>query len=239
MKRKFLFSFYETPQGKLLQIQEKNFLRRSITLGCRQTIVQIGGLEWEEQFIDCSLYSNYYIIDAKACGAGTAIRLQAKSYCLPIQSESVDMVILPHMLEFDDSRFQTMREVERILKPEGCLVILNFNPLSIWVNLHSLWNIRMSKNGVANLISRTRITDWLKLLNFEVKSTAELTMDALISHPCKFKLGKRTFFAMSYAVRAVKRQYTLIPLTPVKMRPAKVIAAGTGIKSTTPSRTNE
>ncbi|MCK4841374.1 MAG: methyltransferase domain-containing protein [Methylococcales bacterium] len=233
MKRKFLFSFYETPQGKLLQFLEQKYLKRSITVGCKQLILQIGGLGWENNFIDCTLYQKYCIIDGKGNGCEDAVKICGQAYRLPIQSETVDLVILPHLLEFDINRFQTMREVERVLKPEGELIILNFNVLNIWVRLQFLWNIKMSESWRGYFISRFRIEDWLKLLNFEIRSTSEFTIDKIHTTPEQFKLGRYTFFSMAYAVRAVKRQYSLIPLTPVKLKSSRFVSASTGLESLT------
>jgi len=231
MKRKFLFSFFETPQGKLLQVLEKIYLRKAITVSCKQTIVQIGGLGWESEIIDCSLYQKYCIVDNKGKGNAEAMKIRARSFKLPIQSETVDLVLLPHLLEFDVNRFQTMREIERVLKPEGEVVILNFNLLNIWVRMQFLWDIKMADTWRGYFISRSRITDWLKLLNFEIKSTSEFTLDSIHTTAECFQFGKRTFFAMAYAVRAVKRQYTLIPLTPVKAKSSRLVTASSGLKS--------
>ena len=233
MKRKFLFSFYETPQGKLLQQLEQTYLKRSITVSCKQTILQIGALSWEDNFIDCSLYQNYSILDAKGGGCKEAVKIKGWSYQLPIQSETIDLVILPHLLEFDTYRFQTMREIQRILKPEGDVIILNFNPLNIWVRLQFLWNKKMSDSWQGHFINRARVADWLKVLNFEIKTTSEFTLDYIFTTPEDFKLGKRTYFSMAYAVRAVKRQYTLIPLTPVKATSSRLMTLSSGLKTST------
>ena len=230
MKRKFLFSFYETPQGKLLQILEEKYLKRSITVGCKQVILQIGALNWENEFIDCSLFTRFSILDARSEGCSNASRICGKSYRLPIQSETVDLVIVPHLLEFDAYRFQTMREIERVLKPEGELIILNLNPFNIWVRLLFVWNKKMSYSWKGSFLSRSRIADWLKLLNFEIKTTSEFTMDSILSTPGYFKIGKRNLFSMAYAVRAVKRQYTLIPSSPIKLKAPAFINASARLK---------
>ena len=233
MKRKFLFSFYETPQGKLLQALENKYLKHSITVSCKQTIVQIGRLEWESDFIDCSLYRNFCIVDAKGGGSEPAIKIRGMSHNLPIKSETVDLVLLPHILEFDTNRLQTMREIERILKPGGEVVILNFNLLNIWVRLQFIWNIKMSNSWYGYFITRSRISDWLQLLNFEIMSTTEFTIDSIVTTPGDFNFGKRTFYSMAYAVKAVKRKYTLIPLTPVKAKRPQLVSASNGLKSST------
>jgi SAM-dependent methyltransferase len=225
MKRKFLFSFFETPQGKLLQEQERQYLEHSITVSCKQVVLQIGYLGWENEFIDYSLYTKYSILDAKGKGYLTASRVYARSFKLPIQSESVDLVIVPHLLEFDANRFQTMREIERVLKPEGDVIILCFNALNIWVRVQSLWDKRMSDSWRNHFISRARMADWLKLLNFEIKTTSEFTIDSTVTTPSRFKFGRMSFCSMVYAVKAVKRRYTLIPLTPVKTKTPILVSA--------------
>ena len=86
MKRNFLFAWYQTPRGKLLKELEAGYLQRSITVSCQQTILQIGGLGWENDFIDCTLYKNYTVLDAKGLGCDETKKIQAKAYCLPLQS---------------------------------------------------------------------------------------------------------------------------------------------------------
>jgi SAM-dependent methyltransferase len=89
---------------------------------------------------------------------------------LPFAAQSLDLLVLPHALEFADDPHQVLREVERVLIPEGHVVITGFNPASLW--------------GLRQVIGRTvdspflpragqflglpRLKDWLKLLGFEV-----------------------------------------------------------------------
>jgi SAM-dependent methyltransferase len=207
MKRNFLFAWYQTPRGKLLQQLEADYLQRSITVSCQQTILQIGGLDWENEFIDC----------------------------LPLQSNSVDMIIVPHLLEFDAKRFQTIREVERVLKPEGVLIVLNFNPWSLWVRYQYLWDKKMADTWGGHFIPRSRILDWLKVLNFEVTVTSEFHMDLVSSTHGTCMAGLRSFTSTAYAIKAIKRRYNLIPLTPVQVLNPRLVVAN----SLRPSRLNK
>jgi predicted SAM-dependent methyltransferase len=216
MKRNFLFAWYQTPRGKLLKGLEADYLQKSITVSCQQIILQIGGLGWESDFIDCTLYKNYTVLDTKGLGCEETRKIQARAFCLPLQSDSIDMIIVPHLLEFDTHRFQTMREVERVLKPEGLLVVLNFNPWSLWVRYQYLWDKKMADSWGGHFISRSRILDWLKLMNFEVTVSSEFNMDSVKSKQGKFIANGHSFFSTAYAVKAVKRRYNIIPLTPVK-----------------------
>jgi SAM-dependent methyltransferase len=216
MKRNFLFAWYQTPRGKLLKELETDYLKKSITVSCQQHILQVGGLGWEGDFIDCTLYKNYTILDAKGLGCENARKIRAKAYCLPIQTDSMDMVIVPHLLEFDSHRFQTMREIERVLKPEGILVVLNFNPLSFWVRYQFLWDKKMADSWGGHFIFRSRILDWLKLLNFEVAISSKFNLDSVTSKQGKFISEGYSYFYTAYAIKAIKRRYNIIPLTPVK-----------------------
>lgn len=216
MKREFLFALYQTPRGKLLRGMEAQYLKRSITVGCKQKQLQVGGLDWESEFMDFSLYQDYVILDGKGMGCDSALKVNAKAFSLPIQTESIDMVILPHMLEFDAQRFQTMREVNRVLKPGGELIILNFNPVSLSVRFQFLWDRKLANSWRAHFITRSRILDWLKLMNYEVLATVEFGIDTFKITYGVFKFGTSSMFAMAYGVKAVKRQYSLIPLTPVR-----------------------
>jgi SAM-dependent methyltransferase len=86
---------------------------------------------------------------------------------LPFASQSLDLVILPHVLEFAAHPHQLLREVERVLVPEGSVVIAGFNP-------YSLWGLRRSFSGnlgdlpwQGQYFSVPRLKDWLTLLSFE------------------------------------------------------------------------
>jgi SAM-dependent methyltransferase len=89
---------------------------------------------------------------------------------LPFASASIDLVVMPHILEFAQEPHQVLREVDRVLVPEGHVVITGFNPAS-------LWGLRqgMTRLGMSNYLPRSgqfialpRLKDWLKLLSFEV-----------------------------------------------------------------------
>lgn len=83
----------------------------------------------------------------------------AEPGALPIGSNSIDVVVLPHTLELSAEPHRVLRETHRVLVGEGRLVILGFNPWSPW-RLRVPWSRR--------LISRRRLVDWLALLDFEV-----------------------------------------------------------------------
>nr|WP_256203765.1 class I SAM-dependent methyltransferase [Nitrosomonas sp. Nm58] len=87
---------------------------------------------------------------------------------LPIDSGSMDLVLLPHVLEFNSNPHQILREVHRVLMPEGHVVISGFNPFSLW-GAHQY--LKAAKNEFpwwGRFIALSRLKDWLKLLDFEI-----------------------------------------------------------------------
>lgn len=90
---------------------------------------------------------------------------------LAIASESVDVVLLPHTLDLVADPHALLREVGRILRADGQLVVLGFNPWGWWGCRHLLSG-RHFPPGARRLISRRRLHDWLRLLDFQMQYSA-------------------------------------------------------------------
>ena len=88
---------------------------------------------------------------------------------LPFATHSIDLVVMPHILEFAADPHQVLREVERVLVPEGHVVITGFNPASLWGMRQFCTRLGASpylpREG--HFISLPRVKDWLKLLSFD------------------------------------------------------------------------
>jgi SAM-dependent methyltransferase len=96
---------------------------------------------------------------------------------LPFSESSLDLILLPHALELSPDPHATLREVERVLVPEGRVVIAGLNPLSLWGLQQSRSRLlhRLGVGGnclpeVGDAIGYWRLRDWLRLLSFEVES---------------------------------------------------------------------
>jgi len=99
---------------------------------------------------------------------------------LPFPSNSLDLVVLPHALELARDPHLTLREVERVLMPEGRVVICGFNPASLWglrqragragqqLGLGRASGLYLPRAG--DFIGYWRLRDWLRLLGFEVEA---------------------------------------------------------------------
>lgn len=87
--------------------------------------------------------------------------------CLGIANDSIDVVLLPHILEAHEDPHGVLRELNRVLRSDGHIVIFGFNPVSFW-GLRHLVSRRRFPPGLQRLISEYRLRDWLHLLNFSV-----------------------------------------------------------------------
>jgi len=96
--------------------------------------------------------------------------LFAKCHELPVATQSIDMVLLPHVLEFAEEPHAVLREVDRVMMPEGRLVILGFNPWSLWGLRSALGPSRNEAPWNGRFLSLLRVKDWLALLGFEVSA---------------------------------------------------------------------
>ncbi len=105
-------------------------------------------------------------------------RLVTDFTALPFPENSLDLVLLPHTLDLSQDPHATLRDVHRVLVPEGRVVICGLNP-------GSLWGLRQGrarlyrKLGFGELflpsegdfIAYWRLRDWLRLLGFEVETS--------------------------------------------------------------------
>lgn len=115
-----------------------------------------------------------------AGSARGAVALSCDSDALPFDSQSLDLVVLPHALEMARDPHLALREVERVLMPEGRLVIAGFNPGSLWGlrqrGGHLCRRLALNRDrplflpSANDFIGYRRLRDWLRLLSFDVEA---------------------------------------------------------------------
>ena len=97
-----------------------------------------------------------------------AARLLANPEALPVATQSIDLAVLPHALEFSSNPHAILRELDRVMMPEGRLIITGFNPNSLWGLRQFFSRSTSSYPWCGHFISLSRLKDWLALLGFEV-----------------------------------------------------------------------
>ncbi len=154
--------------GRNLLREEVRQVRRAIDSVFGDQLVQVG--IWGEPGMFRRLART-----RRAAVAGPApvpgVDVVCAADALAIASASVDAVLLPHTLELEDDPHAVLREVGRILRPDGQLVVLGFNPWGWWGLRHAM-SRQGFPSGSQRMISDGRLCDWLRLLDFRVSHSA-------------------------------------------------------------------
>lgn len=107
--------------------------------------------------------------DPAFCSGG---EVRGEAQQLPFPANSIDLVLLPHVLEFAADPHQILREVERVLVPEGSVVVSGFNPFSLWGLRRKLGGQTSALPWPDNPIALPRLKDWFKVLGLEPRGGA-------------------------------------------------------------------
>lgn len=111
---------------------------------------------------DCRIREQYTV------GTFDSADIQARLSALPFQENTVDAVLMAHVLEYAEDPHEILREVDRMLRADGHLILALTNPWSPTI-LPRLWP-SWRESGLMNsrLFSKNRVTDWLDLMHYEV-----------------------------------------------------------------------
>lgn len=160
-----LGQWLETPRGRYLLAWEQAQFDQRVADIFGFNAVQIGLCE--QDFLRTNRMPHRLRCGACRVLAESGAAVQATVEELPFASQSLDLVILPHVLEFASHPHQVLREVERVLLPEGHVLISGFNPLSLWGLRRALSGHMGEIPWTGQYLSASRLKDWLSLLGLE------------------------------------------------------------------------
>jgi len=219
--------------GRWLQAEERAQLRAILPTLFGYHLLQLGDV-YSKDCLTSSRIPHCVVLDEwpqETPPAGECERSEVRGSLewLPIATDAIDTVVMPHTLEFTDDPHQVLREIDRILIPEGHAVILGFNPWSLWI----FWRMALSWRGrppwCGRFTSQARLKDWLQLLGFDIIEARRYFYRPPLSHKglmrrLRFldRIGQRwtPFFGAGYVVVARKRVATLTPIRP-RWRPVR------------------
>ncbi len=174
-----MHEWFQTPAGRYLLEWERERVDANVVDIFGYHALQLGVPEldglWTNRMPHRWLACEEPAVDDNAVPAKRAALLCDYS-ALPFPANSLDLVLLPHSLEFSADPHAALREVERVLVPEGRVVICGLNPASLW-GLQQRRGHLYRKMGFGHLflpdggefIGYWRLRDWLRLLGFEVE----------------------------------------------------------------------
>ncbi|MEJ2360301.1 MAG: methyltransferase domain-containing protein [Gammaproteobacteria bacterium] len=232
-----LQTWYRTELGQDLAKHEAVALAETLPDLFGYHLLQLGRLG-DEDWLQSSRISHCAVMDFQTpLVHPDEHRLFGLPNQLPLVSDSMDVLVLPHILEFSQHPHAILREAERVLIPEGHVVMLVFNPRSFWLLWRWLFGWRRKIPWCARFLSTTRIRDWMELLGFDViRIQGYFYRPPLRSMAIMHRLGVlerlgRRFWPIMGAgnlVVARKRVVTMTPIRP-RWRPRRQRVPATGL----------
>jgi SAM-dependent methyltransferase len=198
-----LEAWFAGPLAAMLLDQERATVAQSLECAFGLYCLQVGAWGEPDTFLSLARTRRTALVAGRDA---RGVALVALPDALPLQSDSVDVMLLPHTLEFAAEPHEVLREAGRVLTGEGELLVLGFEP------------------GRIRTIPAYRLADWLKLLGFEVGAAERfLYVPPLASlqtgraRGVIERIGRRAWPRLSgaYLLHARKRVHSL---TPVRMR---------------------
>ena len=158
--------------GQALLKQQQNLLDQSLSCLFGYHLLQLGVSTEADMGANIRISHRFSLHPELVKGTRPAGIAQFTQ--LPLACESLDAVILHHALDYTDNPHALLREAARVVMARGHLVIIGFNPYSLWgiwasiarlFSRRACWHYRALRMG--------RLLDWLNLLNFEVVETRQ------------------------------------------------------------------
>lgn len=176
--RSQIVNWFDTPLGRSLQAVEAHQLR-SVLPSLYGTVALQLGIVGIMDLLDSCVAPTRIVVEAedalfRSKGAAEQHLTGARTVCvraradeLPFDERSIDVVLLPHALDFSVDPHSLLREVSRVLRPEGHVVVLGFNPLSLWGLRRLVARRPRPVPWCGHFFRLARVKDWLALLGFE------------------------------------------------------------------------
>ncbi|HUG58403.1 MAG TPA: methyltransferase domain-containing protein [Candidimonas sp.] len=157
-----------TPPGRYVQAWEQKQIDGMVANVFGYHAIQIGLPHWDLlQANRISYKGRTCVLFEQAGEHGAAVVADPEN--LPFDTQSIDLLVLPHILECSNAPHQILREAERVLMPEGRVVISGFNPWSLWGGRDRIPGLDPLMPVPAHMqVSLARLKDWFKLLSFEL-----------------------------------------------------------------------
>lgn len=178
-----ILDWYYTPLGASLLKQEEAEINRIIAKFPGQYLVKLGGPRPSQDFfsnahpnaqkiylIDASINPEHLNLSTSSYNSEVTDIIQCHYHELPLACESVDIMVIHHALEFTTNPRGILEEVYHTLTHTGRLIIVGFNPHSLWGtnNWHNQENNRAFASS--RFISFKHVRTWLKQLNFVISN---------------------------------------------------------------------
>lgn len=215
-----LRDWYQRPLGQLLAQAELSALESELPTLFGYHLLVLDP-PWERCHLDNSRIP-HHVIQSVEPEAQQQAGLGGHTEDWPIMSDTIDAIVLPHTLEISSDPHQVLREADRSLIPDGHLVIIGFNPRSLWGVRRVLSRKRKQMPWDSQFLSMNRIKDWLRLLGFDTLHARYLfqrpplhnvrLLEKLRTGASSGDVYGRKYLSAAYILVARKRSIIMTPL---------------------------
>lgn len=152
---------------------------------------------------------------------------QCEFDALPLPSDTIDIVLLHHVLDFSSHPHKALIEAARLVTAGGHIVIIGFNPFSLF-GLYKWPGVVWPGKAIwrHNSLRKGRVIDWLQLLGFQVSYrplNCDKTNDDQLNQ-WKKKLSVQDLSRGAFYMIVAQKMVT--PLKPIKPRYWSPLKAG-------------
>ena len=166
-----LESWYRQDHGSYALQQTREALRPHLDIAFGYHALQLGPVRSESLLEDSPINHCVFAGDRP----GELVGLVCEGDQIPLESDSVDVIVAHHCLEFSDNPHQVLRELQRVLTPQGHLLLVGFNPISLRGLYTAARRLRRSSPWRSHQpVREGRLNDWLRLVGCEPSSHAYL-----------------------------------------------------------------
>ncbi len=239
------FPWLETRIGESLLAEEARQVARILDAVFGDQLLQVGPWGHADAFRP---YARTRRVAVLAAAPEPGVDLACRLDDLPFADHCIDAVLLPHTLDTGQGPHAILREVDRVLRPDGQLIVLGFNPIGWW-GLRHLLSRRRFPPGVQHMLAEYRLRDWLRLLDYEVEAATYYhyatpffrvpSRDRESRHfarldereappvmPLVSRLPRYRVFAGCYILLAHKQSLTMTRIRPVPVRQPRGLVGG-------------
>ena len=217
-----LTQWRQIPAGDAICELESQLIADKLNICFGHYLIKLGALSCE---LDCSrslINHQFNFISSDKSISPTSVLSEYDE--LPVQNNSVDLMLLSHVLEFSVDPHQVLRETHRVLMPNGNLILTLFNPWSMLIS-HKIWPFTSkSVFRKARLFSIARVKDWLQLLGFELMDVKYDCYSTLLTEKTNWQNNNkwnrflRWMLPKSGSVCVIIAKKREWPLTPIRPR---------------------
>lgn len=229
-RSKTLADWLATPLGRRCLASEQRLVRRALERVFGEQLLQIGCWGGRNTFLRYARTQRATLLDWRPDADAALLSDSAQ---LAVVTDSVDAVLLPHTFELTPSPHALLREVDRVLRADGQLIVLGFVPLGLWGVRHLLSPYGYPP-GQLRMIREGRLRDWLELLSFDVGNPVHYCHTLPLEEVRRFGVFPREDWAQRWLpmlsggclLQAQKRVHPLTPVRPLWRRQRLKVVGG-------------